>query len=69
MEGATAGRSPPGSEKIKEEKLSERVLANGETYDAFKEDIALVHIYWDSPSALQFERALRLTWIDYISQV
>ena len=56
-------------EKIREEKVSERVLANGETYEAFKEDIALVHIYWDSPSALQFERALRLTWIDYISQV
>ena len=48
---------------------SKRKLSNGAVYDAYQEDIALVHIYWDSPSALQFERSLRLTWIDYMSQV
>ena len=51
---------PEYIEKFKAEDSSKRV---------FSEDIAIVHIYWDTPSVLQFERALRLTWIDFISQV
>ena len=42
--------------------------AKGEAYSAYEEDIAMVHLYWDSPSVLQFQRSLRLTWIDYLSQ-
>ena len=60
---------PEYIEKFKAEDSSKRVLANGDKYDAFTEDIAIVHIYWDTPSVLQFERALRLTWMDFISQV
>lgn len=41
----------------------------GEEYSAYREDIALVHLYWDTSSVLQFQRSLRLTWIDYLSQV
>ena len=60
---------PDYIQKFREKDSSERVLASGVKYNAFKEDIAILHIYWDSPSVLQFERALRLTWIDYVSQV
>ena len=56
-------------QKFQEGDSSIRTLSNGVEYDAYKEDIAIVHIYWDTSSVLQFERALRLTWIDYISQV
>ena len=42
---------------------------SSETYSAYSEDIAVVHLYWDTPAVLQFERAARLGWIDYISQV
>ena len=38
-------------------------------YHSYKKDIAILHLYWDMASVLQFERALRLTWIDYISTV
>ena len=60
---------PEYIKKFQEEDSSRRLLNTGAEYDAFKQDIALVHIYWDTSSVLQFERALRLTWIDYISQV
>ena len=60
---------PEYIEKFKTEDSSKRVIASGAEYDAFQEDIALVHINWDTPSVLQFERTLRLTWIDFISQV
>ena len=43
--------------------------AKGEAYSAYEEDIAIVHLYWDTPSVLQFQRSLRLTWIDFLSQV
>ena len=29
-----------------------RVL-NGEEYDAYKEDISILHVFWDSPTAIQ----------------
>ena len=54
---------------VKDEDSARRVLSSGIEYDAFKEDIAIVHLYWDTPSVLQFERALRLTWVDYLAQV
>ena len=60
---------PEYIEKFKAQDSSNRFMANGGMYDAFKEDIAIVHIYWDTPSVLQFERAVWLTWIEYISQV
>ena len=60
---------PQYIQRFKEDDSSKRKLSNGVEYDAFKEDIAIVHVYWDTSSVLQFERALRLTWIDYISQV
>ena len=60
---------PEYIKKFQRSGSSKRKLRNGVAYDAYKEDIALVHIYWDSPSALQFERSVRLTWIDYLSQV
>ena len=46
-----------------------RQRAGGEPYNAYTDDIAVVHLYWDAPAVLQFERAGRLGWIDYISQV
>ena len=46
-----------------------RVLSSGSSYDAYEDDIAILHVYWDKESIIQFQRALRLTWIDYISQV
>ena len=55
--------------RFKNEDSATRVLSTGVEYDAFKEDIAIVHIYWDTPSVLQFERTLRLTWVDYLAQV
>ena len=60
---------PQYVQKYSQEDSSRRKLSSGVEYDAYKDDIAIVHIYWDTASVLQFERTLRLTWIDYISQV
>ena len=60
---------PDYIKKFQEEGSTRRTLSTGVDYDAYEEDIALVHIYWDTPSVLQFQRALRLTWLDYLSQV
>ena len=60
---------PKYLDKFKSPSSSKRMLRNGVVYDAYQDDIALVHIYWDTPSVLQFQRTLRLTWLDYLSQV
>ena len=60
---------PDYVKRFKYEDSARRVLSSGVEYDAFKEDIAVVHVYWDTPSVLQFQRALRLTWVDYLAQV
>ena len=39
------------------------------TYDAFKQDIAMVNFHFDKTSGLQFKRAPRLTLLDFISQM
>ena len=36
------------------------------TYDAFKEDIAMVHFYFDKPSAIEFSRNNRLTFVGFL---
>ena len=38
-------------------------------YDPYTEDISVVHLYWDTQAVMQFQRARRLTWVDYLSQV
>ena len=39
------------------------------TYRAHQQDVALVNFYFERASVLQFKRALRMTLIDYISQI
>ena len=39
------------------------------TYDAFDNDIAMVNFYFERGNVLQFNRALRMTVSDYVSQV
>lgn len=38
-------------------------------YDAYQEDFAVAHFFFDSPTAFQFEKSARLTLLDYISQI
>ncbi len=42
---------------------------NPETYDAYDEDIAIVHIYFKKSTVFQMESAPKMTWIDYFSAV
>ena len=39
------------------------------TYRAYSQDIGMVNFYFQQSSVLQFKRALRMTTIDYISQI
>lgn len=39
------------------------------TYQAYNQDIGMVNFYFERASVLQFKRALRMTMIDYISQI
>ena len=39
------------------------------TYDAFEKDIAIVQVYFDTPTAIKFLTEPRQSWIDYISSV
>lgn len=38
-------------------------------YDAYDQDFAVAHFFFDSPTAFQFEKSARLTLLDYISQI
>ena len=38
-------------------------------YHAFKTDIAVANFYFDKSTIIKFQRNLRMTWIDYISQI
>ena len=40
-----------------------------QTYDAFETDIAVANFYFDKSTIIKFQRNLRMTWIDYISQI
>ena len=39
------------------------------TYDAYEKDIAMVTFFFESTTALQYQRQLRLTLVGFISQV
>ena len=39
------------------------------SYNAFEKDIAVVHFFFQEPTVFQFRRALRMTWVDFISQM
>lgn len=39
------------------------------SYDAYEKDIAIVQVYFDTPTAVKFLTEPRLSWIDYISNV
>ena len=38
-------------------------------YDAFDTDIAVANFYFDKSTIIKFQRNLRMTWTDYISQI
>jgi len=38
-------------------------------YDAFDEDLAVVNIFFDTSSIMEFRTKLRLGWVDFISSV
>ena len=42
---------------------------NHKTYNAFEKDIAIVNFYFDQLSVVQFRRSLRMTMIDFVSQM
>jgi acid-sensing ion channel, other len=39
------------------------------TYDAYKDDIAVVNVYFSSPTAMKFSTTINKTWIDFISGI
>ena len=43
----------------------------GETleYDAYEKDIAVVNFYFETPAVFQFKRTVRMTDIEFLSQV
>ena len=38
-------------------------------YDAYEKDISAVTFFFESNTAFEFERNLRMTWIDLVSQI
>ena len=44
-------------------------IAEDPTYRAYNQDIGMVNFYFQQSSVLQFKRAMRMTTIDYISQI
>ena len=40
-----------------------------QTYDAFETDIAVANFYFDKSTIIRFQRNLKMTSIDYISQI
>ena len=38
-------------------------------YDAYKDDIAVVNVYFSSPSVMKFTTKINKTWIDFISGI
>jgi amiloride-sensitive sodium channel len=38
-------------------------------YDAYKDDIAVVNVYFSSPTAMKFSTTINKTWIDFISGI
>jgi amiloride-sensitive sodium channel len=39
------------------------------TYDAYKDDIAVVNVYFSSPTVMKFSTTINKTWIDFISGI
>jgi hypothetical protein len=39
------------------------------TYDAYKDDIAVVNVYFSSPTVIKFSTTINKTWIDFISGI
>ena len=39
------------------------------TYDAYDKDIAIVEFYFKTPSVIEFNTSVRLTWIDFFSAI
>ncbi len=39
------------------------------TYEAYKDDIAVVNVYFSSPTAMKFSTTINKTWIDFISGI
>lgn len=38
------------------------LTGNQNEYDVYEKDIALVHIYFDSPSIIEYQRQVTMTW-------
>lgn len=58
----------PNPERVKNLAFKSNNLKHP-TYDAYKEDIAMVNFYFEKPTILQFKRAERMTMVDYVSQM
>jgi len=39
------------------------------SYNAYEKDIAVVNVYFDTPTVLKFETKSRMGWIDFLSSV
>ena len=58
----------PDEKKLKG-MVFEAAIKSEPTYQAYNQDIGMVNLYFERASVLQFKRALRMTMIDYISQI
>ena len=65
-------RRASGSNLIQEQdrnRVFTELYQEDEMYDAYEKDISAVTFFFESNTAFEFERNLRMTWIDLVSQI